>query len=125
APRRSPLGRREAMRPRARSSEHRGEGGMTGISDRVLERRARRAAKEAGSTRVTPEQANAMVLQLQAAERGEIRYLDVVMPNGKPMGDCTGDYLYRLGSAMQALALRHKLMARSLWGRRGTLLDAG
>jgi hypothetical protein len=40
------------------------------------------------------------------AEAKRANLLGVIMPNGKPLKDCTGEYLGQLGQAMQELGFR-------------------
>ena len=40
------------------------------------------------------------------AEAKRANLLGVIMPNGKPLKDCTGEYLGQLGQAMQELEFR-------------------
>jgi hypothetical protein len=47
-----------------------------------------------------------LALQMSRAEARQIRYLDVLMPNGKKLADCTGDYVAEVGEAMQNTALK-------------------
>jgi hypothetical protein len=68
---------------------------------------------------LSPNQVSDLIRQHRAADRGELLYLDIVMPNGKPLGDCTLDYLYRLGNAMMRYA---KVLGRD---DASTPVDAG
>jgi hypothetical protein len=40
------------------------------------------------------------------AEAKRANLLGVIMPNGKPLKDCTGEYLGQLGQAMKELGFR-------------------
>lgn len=58
---------------------------------------------------MTPTQAVMMVEQLKMAKAGKMRFLDMVMPNGKKFADCTGDEVAKFGEDLMALAEAEKL----------------
>jgi hypothetical protein len=45
---------------------------------------------------ITLSEAKALIVRTEAAARQE-NLLGVIMPNGKPLKDCTGEYLGQLG----------------------------
>jgi hypothetical protein len=53
---------------------------------------------------ITELEAKLLIARTKAAEK-EGRLLDVIMPNGKPMKDCTGAYIAQLAEAMTELGL--------------------
>jgi hypothetical protein len=52
---------------------------------------------------LTVEQAGDLVGQLKAALAGQGQFLDIVMPNGKKMCDCTGQYVGQIAEALHRL----------------------
>jgi hypothetical protein len=54
---------------------------------------------------ITMSEAKALIARTEAAAKQE-NLLGVMMPNGKPLKDCTGEYLGQLGQAMQELGFR-------------------
>jgi hypothetical protein len=54
---------------------------------------------------ITMSEAKAQIARTEAAAKHE-NLLGVIMPNGKPLKDCTGEYLGQLGQAMQELGFR-------------------
>jgi hypothetical protein len=61
---------------------------------------------------ITLEQFVVMERQLQAAKDGKRRFLDVVMPNGKPLAECTGDDVDEMCEALEKMGQR--LISRQL-----------
>ena len=64
-------------------------------------------AKQTGESMltITLSEAKELMARTEAgAKKGNL--LGVIMPNGKPMGDCTGEYIDQLGQAMQELGFR-------------------
>ncbi len=49
---------------------------------------------------LTAEQATDLITQLQAALEGRQPILDIVMPNGKKMIDCSGQYVGEVSKAL-------------------------
>jgi hypothetical protein len=45
-----------------------------------------------------------LMTQHRDALGGKMRFLDIVMPNGKTLANCTGDYVWQVGTAMQECA---------------------
>jgi hypothetical protein len=45
-----------------------------------------------------------VVEQMNAAREGKMQWLDIVMPNGKKMRDCTGDEIEEVGKAFTRIA---------------------
>jgi hypothetical protein len=56
--------------------------------------------------KITRSEASELIARLDAAARGEGRMLDLIMPNGKPLGECTCEYVGQVGKAMQDLGNR-------------------
>ena len=54
---------------------------------------------------ITESEARALIARTEAAAKQE-NLLGVIMPNGKPLKDCTGEYLGQIGQAMQELGFR-------------------
>jgi len=54
---------------------------------------------------ITLSEARELVARTKA-EAKRANLLGVIMPNGKPLKDCTGEYLGQLGQAMQELGFR-------------------
>jgi hypothetical protein len=54
---------------------------------------------------ITLSEAKELIARTEAEAR-RANLLGVIMPNGKPLKDCTGEYLGELGAAMQELGLR-------------------
>jgi hypothetical protein len=52
---------------------------------------------------LTVEQAGDLIAQLRAALAGHGQFLDIVMPNGKKMAECTGQYVTQVGEALHRL----------------------
>jgi hypothetical protein len=41
-----------------------------------------------------------MIKQAEAVKRGEMRFLDIIMPNGKRLADCNGTEVGEVGKAL-------------------------
>ena len=54
---------------------------------------------------ITVSEAKALIARTEAAAK-QANLLGVIMPNGKPLKDCMGQYLGQLGHAMQELGFR-------------------
>ena len=54
---------------------------------------------------ITASEAKLLMARMDAGAK-EGRLLGVIMPNGKPLGDCTGEYVRQLGAAMEELGER-------------------
>jgi hypothetical protein len=54
---------------------------------------------------ITLSEAKELIARTEA-EAKRANLLGVIMPNGKPLKDCTGEYLAQLGRAMQELGYR-------------------
>ena len=52
---------------------------------------------------LTMEQASDLIAQLKAAIEGRQPILDIVMPNGKKMIDCTGQYVGEVSKALHRI----------------------
>jgi hypothetical protein len=52
---------------------------------------------------LTVEEAGNLIAQLRAVLAGQGQFLDIVMPNGKKMSDCTGQYVGQVGEALHRL----------------------
>jgi len=52
---------------------------------------------------LTAEQAGDLIAQLRAVLAGHGQFLDIVMPNGKKMSDCTSQYVTQVGQALHRL----------------------
>jgi hypothetical protein len=51
---------------------------------------------------ITELEATQLIARIKAAkEKG--RFLDIIMPNGKPLRDCTKEYVGQIGKAMTEL----------------------
>jgi hypothetical protein len=57
------------------------------------------------SVTITLSEAKELIARTEAGAKQE-NLLGVIMPNGKPLKDCTGEYLGQLGQAMQELGFR-------------------
>ena len=53
---------------------------------------------------LTMQQAADLNARIQAAHAGQGRLEDVVLPNGRKLGDCPDDYLRGIGAEMMRLA---------------------
>jgi hypothetical protein len=53
-------------------------------------------------TTLALDQAAALVGRMKAAAEGKGRFVDIVMPNGQKLKDCTFDYVAEIGEAMRA-----------------------
>ena len=53
---------------------------------------------------LTREQASDLIAQLRAALAGHGQFLDIVMPNGKKIGDCGGQYVGEVSKALHRIA---------------------
>jgi hypothetical protein len=53
---------------------------------------------------ITIEQLEHFAQQKLRAEAGEMSYFDIIMPNGKKLGDCTGEYLQEVSEAFRKAA---------------------
>jgi hypothetical protein len=53
---------------------------------------------------LTSRQMIGLMTQHRDALGGKMRFLDIVMPNGKTLANCTGDYVWQVGIAMQEYA---------------------
>jgi hypothetical protein len=54
---------------------------------------------------VTRSEASKLLARIEAgAQEGNL--LGVIMPNGKPLRECTGEYVGQVGQAMQELGFR-------------------
>jgi hypothetical protein len=59
---------------------------------------------EMAKVNLTLEQARNLITQMkEAAEVGRGRFMDIVMPNGKKLADCNGEYVGNVGRALEAL----------------------
>jgi hypothetical protein len=56
---------------------------------------------------ITLSEAKDLIARTEAGAK-EGNLFGVIMPNGKPLKDCTGEYLHQLGQAMQELGFRMK-----------------
>jgi hypothetical protein len=54
-------------------------------------------------TTLALDQAAALVGRMKAAAEGKGRFVDIVMPNGQKLKDCTFDYVAEIGEAMRAM----------------------
>jgi hypothetical protein len=54
---------------------------------------------------ITLSEAKELIARTEAGAKQE-NLLGVIMPNGKPLKDCTREYLGQLGQAMQELGFR-------------------
>ena len=54
---------------------------------------------------ITMSEAKALIARTEAPAKQE-NLLGVIMPNGKRLKDCTGEYLCQLGQAMQELGFQ-------------------
>jgi hypothetical protein len=54
---------------------------------------------------ITLSEAKELIARTEA-EAKRANLLGVIMPNGKPLKDCTGEYLGQLGKAMHELGFR-------------------
>jgi hypothetical protein len=54
---------------------------------------------------ITMSEAKALIARTEAAAKQD-NLLGVIMPNGKPLKDCTGEYLGQVGQAMRDLGFR-------------------
>jgi hypothetical protein len=61
--------------------------------------------KEVAKVSLTLEQASDLIIQLKAALADHAQFLDIVMPNGKRIGDCSGQYVRDVGEALYCLDL--------------------
>jgi hypothetical protein len=48
-------------------------------------------------------EAVSLTTRTSAAAKGKGRLSDVIMPDDKPLSDCTGEYFEQVGEAIQAL----------------------
>jgi hypothetical protein len=55
---------------------------------------------------LTGEQVLNLVAQHRNALIGKIRFSDILMPNGKMLADCAGDYIWQVGTMMSEYACR-------------------
>lgn len=60
--------------------------------------------------RITRSEASELIARLDAAAE-EGRMLDVVMPNGKPLGECTGEEISEFARAVDGLGLPSELLS--------------
>jgi hypothetical protein len=63
---------------------------------------------------LTLEQASNLIAQMRAAEAGRGRFMDIVMPNGKKLADCRGEYVGDVGRALEALTRGSTVDQRAL-----------
>ncbi len=61
---------------------------------------------------LSAEQANGLIVQMKGAHAGKGRFLDIKMPNGKRLGDCSSEYAGEVGEAL----CRHGLLIGELLG---------
>jgi len=54
---------------------------------------------------LTQEQLDELMRQLMAAKEGKGRLMDVIMPNGKPLAECTGSYAAEIFETMGKMGL--------------------
>ena len=54
---------------------------------------------------ITMSEARALIARTEAAAK-QANLLGLIMPNGKRLKDCTGEYLCQLGQAMQELGFQ-------------------
>jgi hypothetical protein len=47
-----------------------------------------------------------LIIQLKAALANEARFLDIVMPNGKKIGECTGQYIREVGEPLHCFEFK-------------------
>jgi hypothetical protein len=52
---------------------------------------------------LTLEQASDLISQMKTAESGRVRFMEIVMPNGKKLAECRGEYVRDVGRALEAL----------------------
>jgi hypothetical protein len=52
---------------------------------------------------LTVEQAGDLIAQLRAVLAGKGKFLDIVMPNGKKVTECTGQYVSQVSEALHRL----------------------
>jgi hypothetical protein len=55
---------------------------------------------------LTGEQMLSLVAQHRDALIGKISFSDILMPNGETLVNCTGDYIWQVGTAMSEYACR-------------------
>ena len=60
--------------------------------------------------KITRSEASELIARLNAAAE-EGRLLDVVMPNGKPLGECTGEEISQFARAMDNLGLPSEILS--------------
>jgi hypothetical protein len=60
--------------------------------------------------KITRSEASELIARLNAAA-DEGRMLDVMMPNGKPLGECTGEEISQFARAMDDLGLPSELLS--------------
>ena len=63
---------------------------------------------------LTLEQARNLITQMRAAEAGHGRFMEIVMPNGKKLADCKGEYVGDVGRALEALTRGSPVDQRAL-----------
>jgi hypothetical protein len=54
---------------------------------------------------LTIEQASELIAQLRATLDGQQAFLEIIMPNGKKMRDCTSEYVGNVANALQRIEL--------------------
>ena len=52
---------------------------------------------------LTLEQASDLISQMKTAEAGRVSFMEIVMPNGKKLAECRGEYVRDVGRALEAL----------------------
>ena len=58
---------------------------------------------EMAKINLTLEQASDLISQMKTAEAGRVRFMDIVMPNGKKLAECRGEYVRDVGRALEQL----------------------
>jgi hypothetical protein len=53
---------------------------------------------------LTIDEAELLRSQHAAAQRGDILFDEIIMPNGRPLGECTSDYMGQVGEALVELS---------------------
>jgi hypothetical protein len=53
---------------------------------------------------LTIDEAELLRSQHAAVQRGDILFGEMIMPNGRPLGECTSDYIGQVGEALVELS---------------------
>jgi hypothetical protein len=78
-------------------------GGKSDVPSKLIGQRHRKAHGDTGEIDKIVSAIQRMNLAFKLAGAGLGNFLDIPMPNGKTMGDCTGDYGREIGEWMQEI----------------------